>query len=384
MTFGAPFFLIGLAALAVPIIIHLWSKNTRSTIAFGTLRFLKETETRTMRSIMPSQWLLLFLRLLILVLIVLILSEPRIWTEKSDRVETRYLIDPAYAGHAILEQLRDTLANTNQIKWLASGFPDYEKEVPVNLSSYWTLLSQSPEWTADQTIVISPLKASDFWGAEKPFPVPYQFVQLPTDPETKEVIRFVQKGQGYQLKAIYSNDKTSYEKIAISDAEPLVITYAIKTSQEYDEYGTISRSAIATLNELSPVSLKEVAVENADWLLWFTKDSIPDRTNMITLDPLQVQPWEELASNRVTLSNNWTKEMAVREQFPMRLLTLLAGEVPMDRNEMLAMNPDIFSYQLIEKNQNAKVWKDPSNWIWLLLLLTLLLERYLAFKSDRK
>ena len=76
MTFLNPFILFGLAAAAIPILIHLLNKRKLRTIEFSTLSFLKELQKNTMRRITLRQWLLLLLRTLIIIFLVLAFSRP--------------------------------------------------------------------------------------------------------------------------------------------------------------------------------------------------------------------------------------------------------------------------------------------------------------------
>src|SRR3972149_6434833 len=76
MTFLNPFILFGLAAAAIPILIHLLNKRKLRTIEFSTLSFLKELQKNTMRKITLRQWLLLLLRTLIIIFLVLAFSRP--------------------------------------------------------------------------------------------------------------------------------------------------------------------------------------------------------------------------------------------------------------------------------------------------------------------
>lgn len=69
-----PIALWGLAALAIPILIHLWSKNKTKEIPFGSIRFLKESSTLQSKKIQISELPILFLRLLILALVVALMA----------------------------------------------------------------------------------------------------------------------------------------------------------------------------------------------------------------------------------------------------------------------------------------------------------------------
>ncbi|MCX6137985.1 MAG: BatA domain-containing protein [Ignavibacteriales bacterium] len=76
MTFLNPLVLFGLAAAAIPIVLHLLNIRKLRIIEFSTLRFLKELQKNRMRKIKLRQWLLLLLRTLLIVLVVLSFSRP--------------------------------------------------------------------------------------------------------------------------------------------------------------------------------------------------------------------------------------------------------------------------------------------------------------------
>jgi hypothetical protein len=76
MTFLMPSYLMGLAAAAIPIIIHLISLRQTRVMEFSTLRFIQELEHETIRKLRLRQWLLVFLRTLIIVALVLAFARP--------------------------------------------------------------------------------------------------------------------------------------------------------------------------------------------------------------------------------------------------------------------------------------------------------------------
>ena len=76
MTFLNPFALLGLAAAAIPILLHFFNLRKLRTIEFSTLSFLKELQRTKIRRLKLRQLLLLFLRTLLVVLIVLAFSRP--------------------------------------------------------------------------------------------------------------------------------------------------------------------------------------------------------------------------------------------------------------------------------------------------------------------
>lgn len=76
MAFLTPLFLFGLAALSIPIAIHLIRRENPPTIAFSTLRFFKSTTRKQFLFQKFQQWLLLLLRALVITLLVLAFARP--------------------------------------------------------------------------------------------------------------------------------------------------------------------------------------------------------------------------------------------------------------------------------------------------------------------
>jgi hypothetical protein len=76
MSFLNPLFLFGLAAAAVPVLIHLFTRKRPREMAFPSLEFLAEVNRSEIRRLRLRQWLLLLLRTLAVVALTLAMSRP--------------------------------------------------------------------------------------------------------------------------------------------------------------------------------------------------------------------------------------------------------------------------------------------------------------------
>ncbi len=76
MSFLNPLFLLGLAAVAAPIIVHLVRRTKAPRIEFPSLMFVRRVPQRTIRKRMVTNWLLLFLRCLAFLLLALAFVRP--------------------------------------------------------------------------------------------------------------------------------------------------------------------------------------------------------------------------------------------------------------------------------------------------------------------
>lgn len=76
MTFLNPLVLFGLAAAAIPVILHLLNLRKLRTIEFSTLTFLKELQQTKIRKLKLRQLLLLLVRTLLVIFIILAFARP--------------------------------------------------------------------------------------------------------------------------------------------------------------------------------------------------------------------------------------------------------------------------------------------------------------------
>lgn len=83
MIFLNPALLLGPAAVALPLLIHLFSRRRFPQIDFSSLRFLKRLQRQQMRRLKLRQWLLLLLRTFAVLLIALAFLRPALMGEKG-------------------------------------------------------------------------------------------------------------------------------------------------------------------------------------------------------------------------------------------------------------------------------------------------------------
>ena len=105
MSFLYPLFLAGIAAISLPIILHMIRRHTRKRIAFSSLMFLRTTIPRFKNRSRPENLLLLTLRCLIICLLAIAFSRP--FFEKPGRDVT------AGVGRRVV-LLIDTSASMNR------------------------------------------------------------------------------------------------------------------------------------------------------------------------------------------------------------------------------------------------------------------------------
>src|SRR5258708_31790417 len=76
MGFVAPLVLVGLGALAIPVLIHLIQRERKRVVEFPSLMFLRRIPYQSVRRRRIRDWLLLAMRLAALALVVLAFARP--------------------------------------------------------------------------------------------------------------------------------------------------------------------------------------------------------------------------------------------------------------------------------------------------------------------
>src|SRR5215510_6839287 len=76
MNFLFPLFLIGLAGLAVPVVLHLIQRERKQVVEFPSLMFIRRIPYQSVRRRRIRHWLLLAMRAAALALIVLAFARP--------------------------------------------------------------------------------------------------------------------------------------------------------------------------------------------------------------------------------------------------------------------------------------------------------------------
>ena len=150
MTFLQPFILLGLAAAAIPLVLHLLTLRRLRTVDFSTLAFLKELQRSRIRRLRLRQWLLLLLRTLLVLLVVLAFARPTLHGTLPDawggaaHTSAFILVDDSYSMTAVdsrgelLRQAREAAAG------IISSLREGDEATLVPLSAAHDVSSISP------------------------------------------------------------------------------------------------------------------------------------------------------------------------------------------------------------------------------------------------
>jgi len=112
MTFLNPFFLIGISAFALPLIIHLIFKKKAKIVPFPSIVFLREIDREIVRRKRVEEVIVMILRMLVLVLLALFLSKPVLKTNLlgGGRKAVVIILDDSFSMNAADGRRRFDLA----------------------------------------------------------------------------------------------------------------------------------------------------------------------------------------------------------------------------------------------------------------------------------
>ena len=127
MGFVAPLVLVGLGALAIPVLIHLIQRERKRVVEFPSLMFLRRIPYQSVRRRRVRDWLLLVMRLAALALIVLAFARP--FFRRSELAaaaqngarEAIILVDTSYSMEYGDRWQKAKSAATDAIRGLAPG-----------------------------------------------------------------------------------------------------------------------------------------------------------------------------------------------------------------------------------------------------------------------
>ncbi len=131
----APLGLAALAALIVPLLIHLRRRTEEVPVDFAALRWL-DALPRPRSKLRFDEWLLLALRLLLIALLALLLAQPAVlgWEGEEPRILAAPGVDPAAA--------RAVAGPDADLRWIAPGFPALDGTAPPAPAQVSSLIRQ--------------------------------------------------------------------------------------------------------------------------------------------------------------------------------------------------------------------------------------------------
>jgi hypothetical protein len=398
-------YLWALLGLAVPVAIHLWSKDEGKTIKVGSIANLKESENAQTRTLQLNEWLLLLLRMLAIALLVFILAEPFAKT-KSKNQDLVYLVEPELLKIDTFKTSMDSLAESKTVKLLQEDFPEYNAadSVKTLVTNYWQLAQDFEKLKADSLVVYSQTLLSGFKGKRPEITENVNWVTIDSAQTTAEVVALTQLQDSVEVLEVKSTKqqlrfkKSVREAAAVQNLDTDLEIQAVDRLQVYafaeDSLQTDLKFLKSGLEALStylkrPIAITDIAPNETSQegiLIWLSPSDTPEFSGTL----LDYQP-DAFASDLIvkngthfSMTQNLTRRNVVEQHLAEQLLPLLnlypelKEKVQKYDRRVLA---DAFATPLRtakqqELNQASSI--PLTHWFWLALLITLIVERVLS------
>lgn len=133
---GQPLMLWSLLGLLVPVLIHLWNRKKKKPLPIGSTQFLGHRESSKFKNIQLKDKSLLLLRMLCLVLLAFLLSDPFYLKNTVEEPREIVFVDPSLPINLIADLLpiyREQ--GYEEIRYLSPGLP-MAAELPDNRTLY--------------------------------------------------------------------------------------------------------------------------------------------------------------------------------------------------------------------------------------------------------
>ncbi|PTM03706.1 MAG: hypothetical protein DA407_13750 [Bacteroidetes bacterium] len=412
MTFLNPTYLWALLGLLIPIAIHLWSKKEGRTIKIGSIELLRESESKQTSSFNPNELWLLLLRLLIISLVAMILAEPQ-FKLKSQNTAITYLIEPSLLNHKKTSSILNTIDDVDNIKLLERNFPalnDVDLEYfTAETPNYWQLAKNMQSIDSESIVVYTKALTSGFKGMRPAINKHIEWIIIDDEENVENLpIKARKIDNNIELLSMQNNDEyTSFEKTLIKESDynltdlEIVSDNPVNILLHYDntflddsKYIEASLSAVSkhinrTFNITKSQDANDFDIDTFDFVIWLTQNnSAPMEANTL----LEYQNdnlsnsiiVESSTKNHFYLTTHLNTENSVENYLPEQLLNILNLNSDLDKIIQENDKRRFSKAELLPTFSKTKTVKNQANtmsiskWLWLILGIILIGERFIA------
>jgi hypothetical protein len=203
MSFVSPIWFSALAALGIPVLIHLWNIRPGKTLKVGSISLITEASKTTSRSLKLLDIILLILRCLLIVLLAFFLAEP-LWTWFAPEKKAKgWVLIPKEnlkeSYQKFKPQVDSLLKSGFEFHYFDKGFAaadlklilaDTTLKDTATRANYWSLIKQLDERTrtVPQTYLYTPNGLRHFAGSK---PIIKSAIQWATYTQTDSTSRWI-------------------------------------------------------------------------------------------------------------------------------------------------------------------------------------------------
>jgi len=411
MTLLYPIYLWSLFLLIIPIAVHLFSKNNPRRIKIGSVKILKQTDSRTFRRITFHDAWLLALRATIFALLSFLIASPEIACKYKASEKSWILIEPTVSleGQSTdFHKKLDSLVKAGyEVHFLKPDFPTTSRTTQENARmDMWSLLAEADKVNRDTLafFVASSLRESSLQGKRPTLSRQVQWLETSAD-ETAWIERISQLSDDslFIVIAISSANETRFEHLIARMPDKSSVVPPIELSRQGDSIGvwliskpnetqwfSLTKSqtwcivydeqfanvlpyferAVKAIAQFSPTKILVEVKKETEWqekeeakIIWLCKRKPPYLLNCID-------------------ATGFSAESLLDEHFVHTLAETLLPESTSKNDRRKAsseMAMPITRYEQQTSNEQRTSLMFP---IWILVTLLVGLERWIAFSKE--
>jgi hypothetical protein len=317
------------------------------------------------------------------------------------------LVDEGVERNAMARNLIDSLLDQGfERRLLREVFPKVNDKSGKN---NWDIISSLEQQRIKQAVVLSFSRLEDFSGLRKAISPSINWITFPATTNNFVADAIQQSPNSILVRYGHSNSDLTYfeSKVAagpladsISIHKPSPVSVLAMVDVEYERDGLLIKMVLQTIANELPIAIKisESKVDNtkaisADWLIWFSKRSLPllsDSTKILSLIPSSSQKLlVSNAPNHWVFTKRLTVEAALQQNLTVQLASLFVGEDELwkkiafqDRRAL----PDSILFNAPETAnalENAPLDGTMNKYLLLLFFLVFFIERIIAYRKNQ-
>ncbi|MGB5244636.1 MAG: BatA domain-containing protein [Lutimonas sp.] len=424
MNFLAPIYFWTLLGLIIPLLIHLWNRKKINTIKIGSIQLLKESNPKQARSFRLNEWVLLFLRMLMIGVLTFLLVGPAL-NKPVSKAELTVIIEPRILLNNAFSSVLDTFSYA-EIRLLQPGLPIYEKEAEIDVDSrpnYWQLAQEMEELAADSIVVFTNALTRGIKGIRPSSSSRINWVLIPASKTDKHYLSAQKKGDSIQFLIAHSENQhlsMTKENISLSNKQmemnkmgdsilflfgnqeklslkpETTLEVAILFEEETAGIMQLCKASLGAMGEYlsQPIRIQSVKNEeeldqlNYDLVIFLNESPI----DLVTKKKLIYQPdstarhFIEPGRDKTTflLTKQLNTSEVLSAHFPEKLWKIVSDDEELSRKIDLAderqMDLSLLKPKKIGKEfELGSVHKMPiSPWLWILFIMIFVAERILS------
>ncbi len=391
-----------LAALAVPLAIHLLSRKEGKVIRIGSLRHIRETPTRQFRSLRLNEYLLLILRMVLLALLTLFLAG---WYLPSLKDHDKWLVvEPVLERRSELVPLFDSLESSGyQSVWLAPGFPLRTEQSLTIAPDYGARLEELQKMPIEEAVIVSTNRLAGYHGPKAQLPSNVKWIDVP--PAEGEVA--VSRIQWSPDSVLVCSGKFEMNRTAFVSNISLgkhgrtrdTVRIVLASSSEFEADKNALHAVLTVLRRQAVDVLKvnEVPAEragdlNPDFLFWLSNEPVPaTMAAVFYVDELASgRLVEQISANRYCITGRLNSEVVISRNLAVHLMSILSAD---SRAQAVADSADarvfpmraalsaagkVTNTSLVEKGNDTS-----TRYLLAAILCIFLLERFVANRRNQ-